>query len=420
MKTLFSLTFLCLVLVGNAFGQAFWERENSFGYPQKFAATDNGYIYSVRNNVNVEMSMANGAQSSWTQLTGYPSNATNEISAFGNDVLLCNHNFNYNGRGVYVTTDDGTSWQQRNNGLGADTNVVFVYPLANGVGLAVIWPNNSIYKLYRSTDLGLNWSFVQSYTGYPSGATAVSQTEAYFSTGSTMYKSTDNGATWVDLSSSNTYPIGFFAILQNGDMVARGSDTLIRSTDHGVNWTPIQTVGLPAMSNGGNALYKAPGDTLYTTVNAMNGIHYSADGGTTWATTGTGITYPTQLFQNQIVMSKGGYLFASPSSDIWRSINRVSGNLVGIEAHSLVDNSVQVYPNPSRGTVAIEGGERSKASSASKLEVLDLAGRKVACDISYSTGKWMVSGLPSGLYCYRIVSAGGSLLHTGKLVVENL
>ncbi|MFN8395581.1 MAG: hypothetical protein U0176_13155 [Bacteroidia bacterium] len=412
MKSYFTLLILIAFGAIQCDAQPFWERVDVNAYGQFFAMTDNGNVYAMRNSTALQMSTMDGAMFTWNQLTGYPYIFGNNVTAVGNTVIVCNSNDNtFNGRGIYMSTDDGATWQSRNSGLGADTNVVMVHELANGVLMAHATQSNGTNRLYRSTNMGLNWSFVQDLGGdYPSHIHAVSGTEAYFSAFLTVYKSTDNGLTWVDLSANTGgHSLSAFVVMPNGDMIGHGWDTLLKSTDHGVTWNGVATVGLPSLSGGGNALIKSPGDTLYTCVNAMDGIYYSADGGTTWASTGTGINFPTQVFIGMLMISKRGYLFVSPGIEIWRSILPVSANLVGIERQDFPGESLLAYPNPAKGDVLISGAELDEG----ELEVDDLYGRAVRCASSYVDGRWRIQGLAPGMYCYRIGE------RSGKLIIEH-
>ncbi len=404
--------------VGEAFGQPFWQLVNNTNYNQSFAATDNGNIYTMRNYALLEVSTADGASFTWTQRSGFPTVYGNRLSAVGNAVFVLNSNDNaYDGRGVYVSTDDGLTWTQRNNGLGADTNVVDLFPLANGVALAVTQLGSSLpQKLYRSTNLGVSWTFVQTLTNGARSVKAYSSTLAYFTNGTSIWRSTDNGSTWASLNSvSPNNNIQEFVIQQNGDLISHDAVSAIASVDGGVTFTARASVGLPAPMYGG-AIVNTPSDTVYITTETIDGIYYSADDGASWTSAGTGCPYVTQTYFPNMVVSRRGYLFACLGGiSVWRSINRVAGNLVGVAGDDFPAQAVTAYPNPSSGSFVVATGS---GAADGVLEVWDLAGRPAACDILWAGDRWQVNGLAAGMFCYRVRSLGDGRLVTGKVVVK--
>ena len=103
------------------------------------------------------------------------------------------------GLGVYKSVDAGNSWTQSNSGMGNRT-----------VGMMVMHPNNSSIILaassqgiYKTTDGGVNWVSVQTYSGHykdikfnPANPNIVYATE-----NGRFYRSTDGGDTFIQITS---------------------------------------------------------------------------------------------------------------------------------------------------------------------------------------------------------------------------
>ncbi len=95
---------------------------------------------------------------------------------------------------------------------------------------------------------------------------------------------------------------------------------------------------------------------------------------------------------------------------------------VGVEPLGLATLQVTVYPNPANGTVRVILNHGMPNATAD-FGLYDLAGRKVLAAEhplnSHGFGEWRMdlSGLPPGMYLYRITDAGDRV-RTGKLAIE--
>lgn len=90
----------------------------------------------------------------------------------------------------------------------------------------------------------------------------------------------------------------------------------------------------------------------------------------------------------------------------------------GVQTVQGVDASVKVYPNPSHGVFTIE--QRAEKESE-EIEVYNMLGERI-----YSSGFLIpnsqflinLTGNPTGIYLYRVISENGELIGTGKLIKE--
>jgi len=88
----------------------------------------------------------------------------------------------------------------------------------------------------------------------------------------------------------------------------------------------------------------------------------------------------------------------------------------GINEVSPSNNDVTVYPNPSNGIFTIE---QSAEKQSGVIEVYNVLGEKVFKS-SFSAPRFTLnlSGQPNGVYIYKVVDKSGTIIGTGKLVVE--
>jgi len=79
--------------------------------------------------------------------------------------------------------------------------------------------------------------------------------------------------------------------------------------------------------------------------------------------------------------------------------------------------SINVYPNPSGGTFTFQ---TSVVRGQLSVEVYNVLGEKVYSQSTIDKAQWTVNltSQPDGVYFYRIISNTGSLIQSGKLLIE--
>ncbi|MFB0536885.1 MAG: hypothetical protein ACETWR_18125 [Anaerolineae bacterium] len=192
-------------------------------------------------------------------------------------------------RGLFRSRDGGGSWQKLAGGLplsgpGEMTALALSPAFADdGVMLA---GSSAYLKMWRSTDGGDTWGEVLS-----AGVAAIALSPDFptdglaFAGSGDLYRSTDGGLTWTQV----PYPTPIFVtslalspnLSNDGTLFAGTWDGLLRSTDHGDTWTPVNT-GLGDLGINALALSPAyPGDpTLFA--GTREGLYRSTDGGQSW------------------------------------------------------------------------------------------------------------------------------------------
>jgi hypothetical protein len=152
-------------------------------------------------------------------------------------------------------------------------------------------------------------------------------------------------------------------------------------------------------------------------------------GGAIYAMAEGANTYPVVRncnFENNYAREFGGavYLYTGegkdemlPFENCWFVNNRADNLQKKIEAAA--NTQFRVYPNPTVGTVTVEGEAKSD-SFPLRWSLYDAAGRQVqAIDIQETTATFSaqigLNELSAGWYNYRIADSANAVLHTGKL-----
>lgn len=236
------------------------------------------------------------------------------------------------GKGVYRSTDGGSTWAPANTGLPQPLTVKSIVPDPALPGQVYLGTDQGIFL---STDAGAHWQ--DASQGLPAAVTvdaiAINPADSntlYAGTAQQgIYISRDGAKTW---SASNTglpADAQVRALLavpgtQNARLYAglvtdgaKGAG-VYRSDDGGQSWTASST-GLPAQTDGLSLLWQPsnPGG-LYLGTNA--GIYRSTDAGTTWQAinAGLGQTAP-QVLALALNSGQPQFLYAATSSGAYRS-----------------------------------------------------------------------------------------------------
>ncbi|MBI5646650.1 MAG: T9SS type A sorting domain-containing protein [Ignavibacteriae bacterium] len=187
--------------------------------------------------------------------------------------------------GVYVSSDNGATWNSRNIGL---TNPrVEALAVSGSLLYASAGSISGPREVFRSLDLGLTWT--KSNTGMTStdiralcihGGYVLAGTEAG------IFRANTSGGSWSKVTSGTLGTSMVHALTVSGSYVVAGSaDGVYRSADAGRTWKKSSS-GLPGSSPRIRALCAA-GSDLYAGGDA--GVFYSSNGGGKWTARNTGL-----------------------------------------------------------------------------------------------------------------------------------
>jgi hypothetical protein len=356
------------------------------------------------------------------------------------------------GGGVFLSTNDGTSWTQVNTGL-TNTNVRSL-AVKDANLFAGTWGGG----VYLSTNNGTGWTqAIYGLTNPYVLSFAVTDTNLFAGIdGGGVFRTANSGTSWHQ-AGLLSYFVPALAVHVSGSLFAGTTRGIFRTDDIGNTWTPVNT-GLTSTSvyslavNGtnlfagtinGGAFLSTNNGTNWTQIGFVNitvwsfavagmnlfagtsgGVYFSTNNGTSWTPVNAGL--PNTNIRSLAV--SGTNLFAGTSGvGVWR--RPLSEMIVSVEPtpeevptqFSLSQN----YPNPFNPTTtityALSSQERDGVRLHVTLKVFDLLGRAVATLVNEPrpagthSVKFNAEHLPSGVYFYRLQA--GAFHQTKKLVL---
>ena len=296
-----------------------------------FAGTWGGGVFLSTNN-GTTWSAVNNTLPSDSKVLGFASSGSKIFLA--DDV----------GYFVWLTSNDGTNWVQVDNGLDESQIFCVAYDGTNlfagtddgGVGIA------------RSIDDGANWATKNNglanlyvHALLIKGTTILAGNLSYG-----VVRSTDNGDNWSLITSGVNYPICCFAVSESsifaGNNNARG---IYRSTNDGVDWTHVIGYGVGANLQISVYALAVYGTTIYAGHDA--GVMMSTNNGDTWTDITNGL--PSTYVQS-IAVCDAGIFVGTHSGGIFRSIDNganwteVNSGLTTLDVRSLVVKEASAPP----------------------------------------------------------------------------
>jgi photosystem II stability/assembly factor-like uncharacterized protein len=248
--------------------------------------------------------------------------------------------------GLFLSTDEGTSWNLSNNSL---TGCVDVSESEYIVA-------NSQDSIYISTDNGSTWENITN--NLPQGTiydVIFGNLNEYiyvnvFTAG--IYRSTDMGNTWTSLNNGLNFPvINCLYSSNDGNLFAGTYNNLYLSTDFGEFWFSIKTSGL-TYSWIQSVLTNSSGDIFAGTLGG--GIYFSSITGNSWEVRSQGLN---RAVIRKLLVEDELMFCAAYGSGIFRSSNnganweKVNGSISSLNINTLfrhIDGSL--FTGTSGGT----------------------------------------------------------------------
>jgi photosystem II stability/assembly factor-like uncharacterized protein len=362
--------------------------------------------------------------------------------------------------GLFRSTDDGVTWHEADKGL--DKGAVNALIATEDT----LFASTTTYNIFRSTDGGVNWSpFTASYPDTTffllaasggtvfadaeynvgpmyhigihrttdggkswiaanAGLPALQRADAFLVSNSTLlagyagvgggiYRSTDKGLSWIasDMAGGITYVTALGEV--GGSLLAGTDEGVFRSTDGGRSWSPANS-GLRDTSIEVRN-FATVGGTVFMA--CTDGMFLSVDEGASWKEVNEGLESGSLS-----IAACGLNLFVGTwSRGIWkRPLSEMITSVEGPSAFLPTDYLLmQNYPNPFNPSTTIEFA--LTYAGFVTLKVYNVLGEEVATliagDQAAGTFKatWNASGLPSGVYFYRLTA--GEYVQTKKAVL---
>ena len=348
--------------------------------------------------------------------------------------------------GVYLSTNNGSSWSLQDSGfydvtslVGLDTNLIAVesaneiwvstnfgtswnysFSFENSFAIAAngsdIFLGEWEYGIYISTDIGSTWHQKDNgLTNYIVLSFAFIGQNIFAATEDGVCLSTDNGNSWTAVDNGLPSPT-FFGILNVSALTASGNNlfaevnnTVYLSTDNGSSWNGL--TGISSVN-----VLTASGNTVFAGTDV--GVYLSSNNGISWIPANTGLSDISTLSlavmgTNLFVQTSDNNVWMRPLSEL---ITAVKGKEDQLPAQFRLD---QNYPNPFNPSTTINYSI-PKAGLVT-LKVYDVLGKEVATLVNEEepSGNYHVqfntSKLASGVYLYRL-SEGNSVM-TKKLIL---
>lgn len=382
----------------------------------------NGELF-FSNNLDIYKTTDNG--SSWINLTNgwanAPGNANIMIQIAGNNIFVGSFLL-----GVFMSPDNGSTWQIDSTGLEGSFNCHIVYTDGSNVFASFDWPT---YGFYMKPAGPGAWTRINSnvigggYISTVKGMTKINNILYAATRNSGVYESTDNGMNWTKKTNAGLpSPVdGQFAdrLLNIGpDLYVSTDNGIYKSTDQADSWTRVDQ-GFATWNQFNVAqiwgMY-TDGTNLYASMAQDDSAYVSSDGGNTWSDISSGLNHRLKAFAMH-----NGTLFAT-QWDIDSSIVKYAG-LTGVEKEDDINprnfSLSQNYPNPFNPTTKINF--TIPETDFVSIKVYDLLGREIAELINeeLSQGKYSVnfnaSNLTSGVYYY--ILEAGDYFETRKMLL---
>ena len=358
--------------------------------------------------------------------------------------------------GVFLSTDNGTSWTGVSNGL---TNTTVADLAVDGLGFFYAATPSGVFI---TTNNGTSWFLVSQFQYSPVTAIAINGNYIFAGTEfdgrdtpGKVLRSSDFGVNWNSVLSQTSKFDGIYSLANKNDTIIAGTffGQVAISTDNGSNWNMSSVESsnwhpITSLIFIDKNIY-----ATYALSGMAAGIYCSTNGGSNWFAVNKGLTnlyvYKLAFFENNIFAATGAGVFRSTNNganwtDISNGLNGTkvgsliiigdtifAGTTTGVWCRSLseiVDVKTektkppnqfileQNYPNPFNPFTLIP--YRLKERGYVKLTIYDIKGEQVAVlvnqyqDAGYyeiefkgtnkDQGKTFVNRIASGIYLYRL------------------
>jgi len=321
------------------------------------------------------------------------------------------------GGGIYRSSDNGNHWTAINTGL---SNIGYLVTSFAFIDTNIFAGEYYGGGVFVSSDNGDDWiPMDQGLTHDTVNALAVNGTNIFAGTDSGVYLSTNYGMNWTPINEGLTYRyIQSLAVLDSNLFVGTYSEGIFRSTNYGENWSSPQK----GLSDTDRYVYAMTiiGTNIFVGTHG-GGVILSTDSGANWHTVNVGLNYFKDINALSI---KGNYLFAGDNyGNVWRrplsemttAVNKQSQN--GMPLLALQKN----FPNPFTTTTTITFS--LPESEPVTLRVYNSIGEEITTlingNLAEGTHNVIFHGenLQSGIYFYRL-TAGENVLNGEMAIVK--
>ena len=290
----------------------------------------------------------------WQQTNGPYGGNINCIASDGTNIFA-----GTNGQGVFLSSNNGSSWTAVNNGLPG-------------------------------------WSPVYSF--------AISGTNIFAGIYGGVFLSSNNGSSWTAVNNGLTNnTVSSLAISGTNIFAGTYGDGVFLSSNNGSSWTAVNN-GLPA--NTDVYSFAISGTNIFAGTNV--GVFLSSNNGTSWTAVNNGLT-------NTIVLSlaiSGSNIFAgTDGGGVWkRALSEM-----GIEENNYKSN-ITLYPNPANNKVTITNN--NLPAKETTISIFNIQGELMLSEKfkEQNAIELNISKFAGGIYILKIQI--GNEIENKKLVIQ--
>lgn len=329
------------------------------------------------------------------------------------------------GNVILKSTDSGQNWTLADT-IDADSYCSEVFFSNNMYGWICGSRSDGTGWIKRTSDGGQTWQQTNSGLKFLNDVFFINHLDGWAcSEYGQIYKSSDGGQSW-DLNYSINNPLRkiFFTTLDSGWTIGGigGTQIIARTTDGGINWTVMDSVGLTAPSLHG--LWFIDSQNGWTVGGVGQGLRIlrTTNGGNTWSHQDQPIPLSSNIYFESIYMLNLTTGFIVGGNGIILKTTNSGVSQANINLHIQQDKFelYQNYPNPFNPITNISYTIPRKEFVS--LIVYDLLGREISNLVSEKQNagnyhiKFDASNLSSGVYLYRLKS--GDFTDTKKLILQ--
>jgi hypothetical protein len=308
--------------------------------------------------------------------------------------------------GIYLSTDNGSSWTDVNNGLPPVT-ATDVY------ALAIIGSNifaGTYHGVYLSTNNGASWNLMNN--GLPAFPTvtslAVNGTVIYAGTYEGVYISTNNGSSWFPAVTGLPLNPLVTALVTSGANILVGiyasNGGVYLSTNNGNSWTAVNS----GITDSTIRSFAVSGTNIFAGTN--NGVFLSTNNGNSWISVNSGL--PPNIMIASMAIS-GSVLYAGTIGNaVWK---RPLSEMVTSTGEIVSYPVTEIYPNPFIYETVIKTGRSIKNAT---LTICNPLGKqlKQMRNISGTSITITRDNLPAGIYFMQL-KENNKIIATERLLI---
>ena len=199
--------------------------------------------------------------------------------------------------GIFRSEDNGKTWQAINDGLMIG-HMGDIRSIVNVQDTLFVGTGNGLYRL--SADSWQRVEFPVSVGRIRSAAATEEKLYVVAEMADThprkvsrglqrawsIFRSTDLGNSWTDITPTNAWPVKgwppFIKLIAAGDTLLAMEQGMVRSTDSGDTWLPVQLPGTSPAMNADVDIAIAVNERVFYVDGWEDGLHRSTDGGKSW------------------------------------------------------------------------------------------------------------------------------------------